>query len=177
MTEPTHWLTTKKSKTKNIPSSCPSLSLSLSLPSPYHSLSLSLSSHSSCTFLPYNHSSYHQRCFPGRDYTNYQWNPDTYGDPLTSALDRTNQARMPWHDIHMRVEGSAAIDISYNFIQRWNFAVRTGRNPGLAFPLSSSKLHDLYILPDFPSSVEDKGSCDCQILRSVCYWSAGGNFL
>ena len=29
---------------------------------------------------------------------------------------------MPWHDISMKIEGSAVRDVSRHFIQYWNFA-------------------------------------------------------
>ena len=35
---------------------------------------------------------------------------------------RSHHPRMPWHDIHSRIEGPAVRDVSVNFIQRWNKA-------------------------------------------------------
>jgi phospholipase D1/2 len=37
-------------------------------------------------------------------------------------LARGSRPRMPWHDIHSRIEGPAARDVSVNFVQRWNKA-------------------------------------------------------
>jgi phospholipase D1/2 len=37
-------------------------------------------------------------------------------------LQRGSRPRMPWHDIHTRITGPSARDVSQNFIERWNKA-------------------------------------------------------
>mgnify|MGYP003342667122 CR=1 FL=1 len=44
-----------------------------------------------------------------------------YGGTL---LDEGCQPRMPWQDVHIRIEGPATIDIHRNFVRRWNMVAR-----------------------------------------------------
>lgn len=37
-------------------------------------------------------------------------------------LDRETQPRMPWHDVHLMVQGDSAVDIGRHFIEYWNHA-------------------------------------------------------
>ena len=69
--------------------------------------------------------------------------------------------RQPWHDIHARVEGPAALDICQNFIDRWK---------------KQSKSQEAYLVPlddDFdlispgPSTPEQGGPWVAQIFRSI----------
>ncbi len=53
--------------------------------------------------------------FIGDDY----FNPCIYKVD-SSDIDRNKHPRMPWHDVHMKVEGPSARDVERNFIQRWN---------------------------------------------------------
>lgn len=46
-------------------------------------------------------------------------NPQPLASPDNSTL-ATNQPRMPWHDVHSRIEGPSVYDLSRNFIDRWN---------------------------------------------------------
>jgi phospholipase D1/2 len=64
--------------------------------------------------------------FPGRDYGNLNFAGEANGKPLENVLDRKTTPRMPWHDIHMMVDGDAARDVAWNFIERWNHALRNG---------------------------------------------------
>eukprot|EP01113_Clastostelium_recurvatum_P006361 TRINITY_DN1286_c0_g1_i6.p1 TRINITY_DN1286_c0_g1~~TRINITY_DN1286_c0_g1_i6.p1 ORF type:complete len:1347 (-),score=391.81 TRINITY_DN1286_c0_g1_i6:62-4102(-) len=68
-----------------------------------------------------------EKHFPGADYGNSCLLPFRMGDPTKSLLDRQRQARMPWHDIGLRVDGLAARDVCFNFIQRWNHAKESNR--------------------------------------------------
>jgi len=48
---------------------------------------------------------------------------DKYEDPDKQIVDQSEVARMPWHDIDVYIEGEAVIDLTYNFVQRWNHHV------------------------------------------------------
>ncbi len=61
--------------------------------------------------------------FPGIDYCNIKkrdfTNVRNYED---SNINREKDARLPWHDIGVRVEGSPVKDLAKHFIQYWNFS-------------------------------------------------------
>lgn len=40
--------------------------------------------------------------------------------PPANVVDPEKQPRLPWHDVHCRIEGPSASDLSNNFIRRWN---------------------------------------------------------
>jgi hypothetical protein len=56
------------------------------------------------------------------------------------------------------VNGEAALDVATNFIQRWN------HHKDNSYP---------YLVPKSPSTLQakDNGTCNCQIVRSLCEWS------
>ena len=59
--------------------------------------------------------------FPGQDYNNarvldFQDVPN-YVSNAVSILDT---ARMPWHDVHMTLQGPVVLDIVQHFTERWN---------------------------------------------------------
>jgi phospholipase D1/2 len=66
-------------------------------------------------------------------------------------IDATRQPRMPWQDVHLKIEGPAASDLASNFVLRWNSANSTPR------------LH----LPLTPANYAKPGSCQVQLLRSA----------
>lgn len=72
--------------------------------------------------------------------------------PSYACLDETIQPRMPWQDIHARIEGPAVSDLLRNFVLRWNTA--TGNDPRLPLPAA-------------PSKYEKKGNAFIQVLRSA----------
>ena len=40
-------------------------------------------------------------------------------------IDVDCQPRMPWHDVHCHIKGSAVFDLSMNFVRRWNGSARS----------------------------------------------------
>lgn len=56
------------------------------------------------------------------------WRPPEYYERLfktgralpADAVDPDRQPRMPWQDVHCRIEGPAVYDLSRNFVGRWN---------------------------------------------------------
>eukprot|EP01087_Luapelamoeba_hula_P008735 TRINITY_DN2206_c0_g1_i1.p1 TRINITY_DN2206_c0_g1~~TRINITY_DN2206_c0_g1_i1.p1 ORF type:complete len:1114 (+),score=189.00 TRINITY_DN2206_c0_g1_i1:58-3399(+) len=117
--------------------------------------------------------------FPGRDYGNLNYVGEANGPSAVDVLDRNVKPRMPWHDIHMMVDGAAARDVALNFLQRWNHAIRSG--------CSSQLKQTLYLLPYTTEEQSLRGElspllsdttnlfskCTCQVIRSACAWSAG----
>ena len=61
------------------------------------------------------------------------------------------QPRMPWQDVHLRIEGPAVSDLTSNFVLRWNSANSSPRLP----------------LPPMPATYAKRGSCQVQLLRSA----------
>ncbi|KDR66935.1 hypothetical protein GALMADRAFT_258822 [Galerina marginata CBS 339.88] len=59
--------------------------------------------------------------FPGQDYNNARILDfkDVY-DYVSNTLSIQDNARMPWHDVHMTFEGPAVLDIAQHFVERWN---------------------------------------------------------
>jgi len=100
--------------------------------------------------------------FPGPDYIN-----TTIVKPVNNLkdclVDRNTQPRMPWHDVSVSLNGKAARDVTYNFIQRWNHAKDANRDYK-NYP---------YLLTSIEPPPIPLGTCKVQIVRSVCGWSAG----
>ncbi|KAF8490138.1 phospholipase D/nuclease [Russula emetica] len=85
--------------------------------------------------------------FPGQDYNNARitdfQNVSSYVSETISVLE---SPRMPWHDVHMTIDGPVVLDIVQHFIERWNEVKRRkykddGRYDWLAFP------HDIEVAP------------------------------
>ncbi|SDR69340.1 Phospholipase D Active site motif-containing protein [Halopseudomonas sabulinigri] len=94
------------------------------------------------------------------------------------TIDPKKQPRMPWHDVHMRMEGTSVYDISRNFVARWNSiqARYDGKQQQLpavlasALSLVSEDLKPVPFIPHFlpePAPVAAKGSVTAQVLRSA----------
>ncbi|MGL4948071.1 MAG: phospholipase D-like domain-containing protein, partial [Mycoplasma sp.] len=60
--------------------------------------------------------------FPGIDYSNARIcdfiNVNKY---WVESVSRKKHCRMPWHDVHIRLEGPVCVDIARHFVERWNF--------------------------------------------------------
>ena len=69
-----------------------------------------------------------------------------------STLDATRQPRMPWQDVHCRIEGPAVADLMRNFVNRWNIiAPKAAKLP----PAPGAK------------SLPKAGNMSVQVLRSA----------
>lgn len=61
--------------------------------------------------------------FPGKDYGNsYVKGFTKVREYKIDDIDRNSQPRMPWHDVHLMVQGDSAVDLSRHFIEYWNHA-------------------------------------------------------
>jgi len=62
--------------------------------------------------------------WPGIDYYNVRIREfEKVSKPARDLIDRTCDHRMPWHDIHMKVEGIVAADIARHFMILYNHAL------------------------------------------------------
>ncbi|XP_067142293.1 phospholipase D1 isoform X2 [Centruroides vittatus] len=112
----------------------------------------------------------------GKDYSNFITKDFVNLDrPYQDLVDRTVTPRMPWHDIGVLVQGSAARDVARHFIQRWNFTKLEKAKNYDAYPyLLPKNYENVANIPPLPlSSVGTLYTTNCQILRSVSTWSAG----
>ena len=64
-------------------------------------------------------------------------NNTTLQNPVTGTQ-RNKIPRMPRRDIHMRIFGQTALDISWHFIQRWNYTRYVSHSQKLYRPLVPS---------------------------------------
>lgn len=130
--------------------------------------------------------------WPGNDYNNSGvqdlWNSHNTAPPQ-GYIDRLRYPRMPWHDVAIAVDGDAAADVAWNFIQRW---VHHAREMELDAPLIRPASH--LQCPD-PEAISvsklwgndnDNGKNDnenengngvaeikCQVVRTIGEWSGG----
>jgi phosphatidylserine/phosphatidylglycerophosphate/cardiolipin synthase-like enzyme len=107
--------------------------------------------------------------FPGMDYVNPLIRQINVGDYRQSLYNRVREPRMPWNDIHCKIVGGSARDVSINFIERWNFAVLASK--------SDFRTMKTFIVPKtttfIQSNSEPYPNCKVQVLRSVSSWSFG----
>lgn len=76
--------------------------------------------------------------------------------PSAAGIDASRQPRMPWQDMHLRIEGPAVSELTRNFVLRWN-GPRT----------TSSLKRKVLPLPAKPETYPTKGTCSVQVLRSA----------
>ncbi|KDQ51771.1 hypothetical protein JAAARDRAFT_184790 [Jaapia argillacea MUCL 33604] len=88
--------------------------------------------------------------FPGQDYNNARildfQNVHAFASNTISILE---SARMPWHDVHMTLQGPAVLDIVQHFTERWNEIKKRkyrtdDRYDWLATP------HNTFLVPEDP---------------------------
>jgi len=104
--------------------------------------------------------------WPGHDYHNPTirgiTNPE---QAFREHIDRTTTPRMGFHDLHMCVDGKAALDVAKNFMHRWNHHKSI-----------NGEQHIPYLYPNPNSEFADKAktaNTTCQIVRSIGEWSGG----
>ncbi|KAL6940210.1 hypothetical protein ACO0QE_004106 [Hanseniaspora vineae] len=117
-----------------------------------------------------------KQTFPGKDYSNARLN-DFYDldKPFEDMYDRQTVPRMPWHDVHMMTIGEIARDLSRHFVQRWNYLLRQkrpSRPTPLLTPPSDLTEEEIRNSPLF-QLLQNRSSCECQLLRSSGSWSLG----
>ena len=76
--------------------------------------------------------------------------------PSAAGVDASRQPRMPWQDMHLRIEGPAVSDLLRNFVLRWNTQKTRFRSGSPRLPF-----------PPVPEAFPKKGTCDVQVLRSA----------
>ncbi|ETV76271.1 hypothetical protein, variant 3 [Aphanomyces astaci] len=93
-------------------------------------------------------------------------------------IDRATVPRMPWHDIHCRLEGPIALDIARHFIHRWNFTVQKKYTVLVNRTRQRRRRSEIpAILPytHQPRTTSEGGGdvVHCQVVRSLSPWSGG----
>lgn len=74
-----------------------------------------------------------------------------HDSPLRKTLDPARQPRMPWQDVHARVEGPCVYDFMRNFVKRWAISkgapIRFNEGPADFPPVGSSMIQVLRTAP------------------------------
>ncbi len=65
---------------------------------------------------------------------------EPYGKIL---IDEGCQPRMPWQDVHMRIEGPSVVDIHRNFVRRWNLTPQISKTDLLNINLAAQVKHGI----------------------------------
>ena len=134
--------------------------------------------------------------FPFKDYDNQRiTNEATKGDYTKNNRIRFKEPRLPWHDIHARIDGPTVEDFSNHFIDRWNYAVSSEVNEKSILPyikdvlefnvfenikkyFNKNNQENKFLQKNHEYRTEkinkDKmGMSDVQALRSISNWSIG----
>jgi phospholipase D1/2 len=94
-----------------------------------------------------------------------------YGDAL---IEEGCQPRMPWQDVHIKIEGPSVLDIHRNFVRRWNAMKTRGLKFGMSLADPALELLDKQWLDKVRAwsvlkaqQVKTGGAAQVQIVRSV----------
>jgi phospholipase D1/2 len=69
--------------------------------------------------------------FPGADYVNMTIkDSDLARLHEKCMIDPMNDPRLPWRDVHVRLEGQVVYDLARNFSQYWNFVKNEAESKG-----------------------------------------------
>ncbi|KAF0713357.1 hypothetical protein As57867_004374, partial [Aphanomyces stellatus] len=117
-----------------------------------------------------------QQTWTGQDYSNPRVRDFVdVANHRAELIDREAVPRMPWHDIHCRLEGPVALDVAHHFILRWNFTVENKvvsiRSPQRPMLLPFAK--PIWEATDYALNGSGTDAVNCQIVRSLCQWSGG----
>ncbi|KAL7071209.1 hypothetical protein ACQ4LE_009433 [Meloidogyne hapla] len=111
------------------------------------------------------------KLWPGKDYVNFVHKDFVDVDiAFSDFINRYDKPRMPWHDIHSLVYGSAARDVARHFIQRWNATKTEKLKDNNAYPYLVPKSYNSVRVPKIFFSPETQ-RVEVQVLRSVSHWS------
>uniref|UniRef100_A0A915LU94 Phospholipase n=1 Tax=Meloidogyne javanica TaxID=6303 RepID=A0A915LU94_MELJA len=111
------------------------------------------------------------KLWPGKDYVNFVHKDFVDVDiAFSDFINRYDKPRMPWHDIHSIVYGSAARDVARHFIQRWNATKTEKLKDNNAYPYLVPKSYNSVRVPKIFFSPETQ-RVEVQVLRSVSHWS------
>lgn len=88
--------------------------------------------------------------------------PQMHAPPASGKLYRVDQPRMPWQDVHCRVQGPSVYDLAMNFIRRWN-SLQRSYLPG---PLVSRVSIPVALVPQDPGTGQ-QGGVSVRVLRSA----------
>lgn len=84
-----------------------------------------------------------------------------YGEVL---IDEGCQPRMPWQDVHVQLEGRAAMDVHVNFTRRWNM----GTASDIIAPINQRWLEKIGAWPSLQAAMQARpGNAEVQVVRSV----------
>ncbi|XP_059080712.1 phospholipase D2-like isoform X2 [Tigriopus californicus] len=111
----------------------------------------------------------------GKDYVNFIVKDIAKPEePEGDNVDRRTTPRMPWHDVSLIVEGTAARDAARHFIQRWNSCKQEKGKFNSNYPYLVPRTYkDVYDVPDLLGKGVPCSTVNCQVVRSVSNWSAG----
>ena len=132
--------------------------------------------------------------FPFKDYDNQRIAVEAAdGDYTKNNKIRFKEPRLPWHDVHARIDGPVVEDFSNHFIDRWNYAVSFESNYNRIIPylkdvlefnlfenlkkyFKNNKQTNKFLQKEHKTRTENKYEMDIsdvQALRSISNWSIG----